>query len=197
MVQLWNGWDYASLKETSSSLFSDVILNLSHCYLVGGTALKVTESVCHLKQFVSVLRHNSQPVSLLSIVPQGFVLGASLLYNVRKTPIQSASQTLRQSTPVCWYTPTISRVGWFITRVVLRWPYAINRMLKFKNSEKATNDWKYKAVAILVTSSCSDKELPLSSQIGSSILPFGKCQKPWCHSRLDILYSSLWNILLI
>ena len=194
MVQLWNGWDYASLKETSSSLFSDVILNLSHCYSVGGTALKVTESVRHLKKTVC-LSSQTQFSTFITVIhcPPGFCLGASLLYNVHKTPIRSACQTSSQPTPVCWYTPVVSRAGWFTTSVVLRWPYVIDRTLKFKNTEKATNEWKYKTADILVTSSCSDKELPSSSPTGSSVLQFVKCQKPWCHSRLEILYSSLWN----
>lgn len=197
MVQLWNGWDYASLKETSSSLFSYVILNLSHCYSVGGTALKVTESVRHLKKAVCL---SSQTILNLyhcyPLSPRVLSWGPVFLtMYVRPLSNLLAKHWVNQH-PFA-DTHAISRVRWFVTCVVRRWPYAINRMLKFKNSEKATNDWKYKAAAILVTSSCSDKELPSSSQIGSSILPFGKCQKPWCHSRLDILYSSLWNILLI
>ena len=158
---------------------------------VDGTALAwLRLYITGRMQFVSVLGHDSEPIPLSFSVPQGSVLGPVLfiMYTkplsdlIAKHPVNHQSfaddMQLNTSSDLCNIDSAIEIIQ-YCTNDIQTW--MVQNKLQFKEG---------KTEALLVATSSSDKYLPTSIQIGSSVAPFVKSVRNHGVILLDFLWKN-------
>ena len=141
---------------------------------VHATALKWKRLyITERKQFVSVLEHDSEPIQLSFSIPQGSVLGP-ILFTMYTTSIQFDFQAFSQPTHICYTQLNTSANVCNIDSIMKSIQCCITGIPGWTIQNKLQLLNEGKTEALLVTTSCCDKELPVSIQIGSSIVPFIK-----------------------
>ena len=152
-----------------------LLARLQSYFGVDGTALAWLRSyITGRMQFVSVLGYDSEPVPLSFGVPQGSVLGPVLfiMYTkplsdlIAKHPVKHQSfaddTQLNTSFDSCNIDSAIEIIQ-HCTNDIQSW--MVQNKLQLNEG---------KTEALLVSTSTSDKDLPTSIQIGSSVVPFVK-----------------------
>ena len=151
-----------------------LLARLQSYFGVDGTVLAWLRYITGRMQFVSVLGHDSEPVPLSFGVPQGSVLDPILftLYTkplsdlTAKHPVNKKSiadyTQLNTSSDSCNTDSAIKSIS-HCTNDIQSWMVQ-NKLQLIKG----------KTEALLAATSSSDKDLPTSIQIGSSVVPFVK-----------------------
>ena len=157
----------------SNTIGHEILLaRLKSYFGVKGTVLAWLRYITGGMQFVSVLGHDSEPIPLSFGVPQGSVLSPVLFimytkplsdltakHPVNKKSIADYTQ-LNASSDSCNTDSAIESIQ-HCTNDIQNW--MVQNKLQLN---------KGKTEALLVVTSSSDKDLPISIQIGSCVMPF-------------------------